>query len=301
MQNDRADGKGEYLGIVDHALLSNIGRPAAARSLSHLSARAAGRVDADEVGRTKNGFGEHARHAGRPRRHQPAASPSADERAISVVVADPNHVLRTAARTVLSASRDFVVYEATTFDELRAVVASKRPRVALVDFDLPPTGGLNAVTLLTERYPLRVVIWGFAPQPDSVLTVVSARTHGFLPKTVTPDALVRSIRGVAEGEACLSREMTLELIGEVHAFARRERSRRLTATLSTRESDVMRLVSGGFTNKQIAAALYISEFTVKRHIHNILSKLGMRSRRAAAAAFCEAQAAEDVLEALVTA
>jgi DNA-binding NarL/FixJ family response regulator len=218
----------------------------------------------------------------------------------SVVVADANLVLRTAARAVLAARGEFVVYEATNFGELSAVVASKRPDVALVDFDLPPDGGLNAVAALGEGYPLRVVVWGFKPEPESVLAAVSAYTYGFLLKTVTPDALVRSLRGVADGEACLSREMTSELIGELHSFARRERSRRLAAALSTREWEVMRFVSSGFTNKQIGAALYISEFTVKRHIHNILAKLGARSRRAAAAAFREAQAAEEVLDALQT-
>ena len=237
----------------------------------------------------------------RRERGRRAVAPDAAKRLTSVVVADSDHVLRAAARAVLSAACDFVVYEATNFDELRAVVAAQRPEIALVDFELPPAGGLNAVTLLGDRYPLRVVIWGFEPQPDSVLAVVSARSHGFLPKTVTPEALVRAIRGVAEGEACLSREMTLELIAELHRLARRERSRRLAGTLSARETDVMSLVSSGFTNKQIAAALYISEFTVKRHVHNILAKLGASSRHAAAAAFREAQTAEEILEALVTA
>jgi DNA-binding NarL/FixJ family response regulator len=257
--------------------------------------RPAGGVDAVEAAQA----GSRRRH-GRPATRQ-ATKPSAAERLTSVVVADADHVLRTAARAVLTATCDFVVYEATNYDELGAVVAARRPQIAVVDFDLPPAGGLNAVTLLGDRYPLRVVIWGFEPQPESVLKVISAHSHGFLSKTVTADALVRALRGVAEGEACLSRGMTMELIGELHRLARRERSRRLAETLSVREADVMRLVSGGFTNKQIAAALYISEFTVKRHVHNILAKLGASSRRAAAAAFREAQAAEEVLEALVTA
>ena len=66
----------------------------------------------------------------------------------SIVVADADHVLRTAARIVLTATCDFVVHEATNYDELRAVVAARRPDIALVDSELPPAGGLNAVTLL---------------------------------------------------------------------------------------------------------------------------------------------------------
>jgi DNA-binding NarL/FixJ family response regulator len=236
-----------------------------------------------------------------PRGRRTEPRPTASGVRTSVVVADADHVLRTAARAVLTASSDFVVYEARSYDELRAVVAEHQPEMALVDFELPPAGGLHAATLLGDRYSIRVVIWGFEPQPESVLKVISARSHGFLPKTVTAEALVRAMRGVAEGEACLSREMTLELITQLHRFARRERSRRLVGTLSAREADVMRLVSSGFTNRQTAATLYISEFTVKRHVHNILAKLGASSRHAAATAYREAQAAEEVLEALVTA
>lgn len=272
--------------------------PAAASSLALYPARAVGGVDGTPTSRPPAGLGG----GGRRRAARAAGTASSPTKAPTpIVVADADHVLRTAARAVLAATCEFVVYEATNYEELRAVVAAHRPELALVDFELPPAGGLNAVTLLGERYPLRAVIWGFEPPPDSVLTVVSARLHGFLPKTVTPEALVRALRGVAEGEACLPRGMTLELIAELHAFARRERSRRRAAALSAREAEVMRLVSSGFTNRQIAAALTISEFTVKRHIHNILAKLGAPSRRAAAAAFREAQAAEDVLEALVSA
>jgi DNA-binding NarL/FixJ family response regulator len=301
MQSEQRDGQGKRVGITGHAPLRSIGTPAA--TSPSLSPRAAGCADADEAGPAKMEFSEREpiRRGGRPRQHPVAGRTGAAVLRASVVVADANLVLRTAARAVLAASGEFVVYEATNLAELSALVASKRPEVALVDFDLPPAGGLNAVAALSEHCPLRVVIWGFSPKPESLLTLVWAHTYGFLPKTVTPDALVRSLRGVADGEACLSREMTSELIGELHSFARRERSRRLAATLSTREWEVMGLVSGGFTNKQIATALYISEFTVKRHIHNILAKLGTRSRRAAAAAFREAQAAEEVLEALETA
>jgi DNA-binding NarL/FixJ family response regulator len=207
-------------------------------------------------------------------RRQPAAARTAVGETTSIVIADANLVLRTAARAVLTASGEFTTFDATNAEELRAVVAARRPEIALVDADLPPA---------------------------SVLSLVWAQTHGFLPKTVTPEALVRSLRGVADGEACLSRELTSDLIGELRSFARRERSRRLAATLSTRELEVLELVTSGFTNRQIASTLYISEFTVKRHLHNILAKLGVHSRRAAAGTFLEAQAAEEVLEALQTA
>jgi DNA-binding NarL/FixJ family response regulator len=282
-------------------------RPAEPKGYRHLSGGerplSLSQATADGVdaqGLTRSGGGHRGNGQTIPARRRPAGSRPV-ETLTSVVVADADHVLRTAVRSVLTATCDFVVYEATNYDQLRAVVAAHRPDIALVDSELPPSGGLNAVTLLGERHPFKVVIWGYEPRPDSVLQVVSSRSHGFLPKTVTPEALIRALHGVAEGEACLSREMTLELIAQLHRFAQGERSRRLAETLSARETDVMRLVSSGCTNKQIAAALFISEFTVKRHVHNILAKLGASSRRAAAVAFRDAQAAEHVLDALVTA
>ncbi len=235
-----------------------------------------------------------------PRRLATASAPTHRVRT-SVVVADANLVLRSAARAVLTASGEFATFGATSANELRAVVSAQHPAIALVDFDLPPDGGLNAVVSLGEQYPLRIVIWGFSPKPESVLSLVWAQTYGFLPKTIEPEALVRSLRGVAGGEACLSRELTSDLVRELQWFGRRERSRRLAASLSTREQEVLELVASGLTNRAIASTLYISEFTVKRHLHNILAKLDVRSRRAAAGTFREAQAAEGVLEALQTA
>jgi len=266
---------------------------------SSLSPRAAERADADGAGPATVELAERrpTRSGGRPRRQPGAAGTNLNQSPISAVVADADLVLRTAARHVLAKSGEFVVFEAADLDELRVVVAERQPQVALIDVDLPPSGGVHAVGALGE-YPPRAVVWGLPPKPESVLSTVSAHTYGFLAKTVTPAALVRSLRGVAEGEACLSRELTSELIGELHSVARRERSRRLAARLSAREREVMRLASTGLTNKQIGAALFISELTVKRHIHNILTKLDARSRRAAGVAFREAQAAEQVLGAL---
>ncbi len=221
--------------------------------------------------------------------------------ATAVVVADPNPILRNAARTVLEESGGFVVHEAASFEQLAARAASSRVEIVLVDADLPPLGSLDALQQLSKRHSFRAVVWGTPPSQADVLAVVGVNTYGFLPKTITPAALVRAVRGVANGEACLSRELTSDLIEELQRLGRRERSRRLAAALSSRELEVLELVAKGCANRQIAATLYISEFTVKRHVHNILAKLGQGSRREASAAFHEAQAAEEVLGALETA
>ena len=235
----------------------------------------------------------HADRAGRAHATAPGVKPTT-----SVVIADADPVMRTAARLALDQGGRFDVAEATDVAELRRIVATKRPEVALVDIRLPPAGGLDALTTLGGDHPLRIVVWDYSPDPGRILATLRTNVYGFLPKTIAPSALVRALSGVAEGEACLSRELTSNLIEELARLAQRERSRRLAAALSGREREVLELVSRGLANRQVAAKLYISEYTVKRHVHNILAKLGERSRVAAAAAYLEARRAEDALDAL---
>jgi DNA-binding NarL/FixJ family response regulator/DNA-binding SARP family transcriptional activator len=232
----------------------------------------------------------------RPRR-RPSAVIGARERT-KVVIADSDPVIRTAARLALDRDGGFTVVEAGDSDELMQTVAASSPHVALVDIGLPPAGGLDAAAAVAVDHQVRVVLWDYSPDPARILAALRANIFGFLPKTIAPTALARALSGVASGEACLSRELTSDLIEQLGKLARRERSRRLTAALSDREREVLELISRGLANRQVAQELYISEYTVKRHVHNILAKLGERSRRAAVAAYRDARGAQDALEAL---
>lgn len=216
----------------------------------------------------------------------------------AVVIADGDPVMRTAARFALEQDGTFNVFEASDVDELRDVVAAIQPKVALVDVGLPPAGGLDAAARLGGDRSLRVVLWGYSPDPPRILAALRVNVYGFLPKTIAADALVRALSGVAAGEACLSRELTFDLIEQIAKLARREPSRRLAAGLTDREREVIELISRGCTNREVAKELFISEYTVKRHVHNILTKLGERTRQAAIAAYREARGAERALGAL---
>lgn len=216
----------------------------------------------------------------------------------TVVIADGDPVMRTAARFALEQDGAFSVFEASDVDELRDVVAEIQPTVALVDVGLPPAGGMDAAARLGGDRSLRVVLWGYSPDPPRILAALRVNVYGFLPKTIAADALVRALSGVAAGEACLSRELTFDLIEQIAKLARREPSRRLAAGLTDRERQVIELISRGCTNREVAKELFISEYTVKRHVHNILAKLGERTRQAAIAAYREARGAERALGAL---
>jgi two-component system nitrate/nitrite response regulator NarL len=200
-----------------------------------------------------------------------------------IVIADPLTIFRSGVRSLLLRESEFEVLEAGGLEELLRVAATHAPDIALVDLDLPPLGGVEAVGRLAERCEAHTIVWSFTPDRETVLAAVRAGASGYLHKEISASGLIRSLRGTVRGEAPLSRDLATLMIDALHGLDERERARDRAAALSERECEVLELVAGGARNKQIAEALFISEFTVKRHMQNILRKLDLPSRRAAAA------------------
>jgi DNA-binding NarL/FixJ family response regulator len=201
-----------------------------------------------------------------------------------VLLADDLESLRSGVRELLLRESDFKVSEARDLNELRAAVARYSPDIVLVDLDLPPAGGIAAVAEL-QRSEISSIVWSFEPDRATVLEAIRAGARGYLDKKISPQGLVRALRGVVRGEAALSRELVTLLIDALHGVEERDRVRDQAAVLSSREREVLALVSRGARNREIAAELHISEFTVKRHVQNILNKLEVPTRRSAAAVY----------------
>ena len=199
-----------------------------------------------------------------------------------ILVADPLRIFRSGVRNLLARENGFEVVEAGSLDEVLASVDEECPDVALIDLELPPLGGVAAVQRLAQRCSTYTIVWSFEPSQDIVLSAVRAGAHGFLHKEISPEGLVRALRGVVQGEAPLSRDLASLMIEALHGLDERTRAQERAAGLSAREREVLDLVAQGARNKQIASSLVISEFTVKRHVQNILQKLDLPSRRAAA-------------------
>jgi DNA-binding NarL/FixJ family response regulator len=202
-------------------------------------------------------------------------------RRTSIVVADAGPIFRAGVRHLLGRESDFEVFEAATLPELTDTLEQSAPDIALVDFDLPPAGGVAAVASLAPRVETLMIIWSFDATRDTVLASVTAGAKGFLPKEISPAGLIRSLRGVVRGEAPISRSIATLMVDAVYGLEERDRVRERAVVLSAREREVLALVAGGARNREIAQALSISEFTVKRHMQNILHKLDLPSRRAA--------------------
>jgi two-component system nitrate/nitrite response regulator NarL len=199
----------------------------------------------------------------------------------SIVVADSGAIFRAGVRHLLGNESDFEVFEASNLAELSEALEEDEPDIALIDLELPPSGGIGAIAHLAPLHETRMIVWGFDATNDLVLASVTAGAKGFLAKEISPAGFIRSLRGVVRGEAPLSRGLATLLIDAVQGLQQRDRVRERAVTLSSREREVLELVADGARNRQIAQALSISEFTVKRHMQNILHKLDLPTRRAA--------------------
>jgi two-component system, NarL family, nitrate/nitrite response regulator NarL len=206
-----------------------------------------------------------------------------------ILVADRMTIFRSGVRNLLVRDSDLEVVEAADLDGVRRVITNECPDIALVDLDLPPVGGVAAVSWLRECCRARVVVWSFDPTSQSVLAAVRAGASGFLHKDISAQGLLRALRGVVRGEGALSRELVTLMIDEIHRHEERQRALARLAVLSSREREILDFVAQGERNRDIARHLTISEFTVKRHIQNILGKLDVASRAAAAEYYVKAE------------
>jgi len=199
-----------------------------------------------------------------------------------ILVADPLRIFRSGVRNLLARESDFEIVEAGSLEDVLDAIADDSPDIALIDLELPPYGGVAAVQRLARKCSTYMIVWSFEPSRETVLEAVRSGAHGFLHKEISAEGLVRALRGVVQGEAPLSRDLATLMIDALHGLDEQQRARERMGVLSAREREVLEFVAQGARNKQIAEALTISEFTAKRHVQNILQKLDLSSRRAAA-------------------
>ena len=196
-----------------------------------------------------------------------------------VLIADPVPIFRAGVRDVLLAEEDFVVREAGDREEVLESVAATGCDVVLIDLDLPPGGALGVLPDLHATSDTQAIVWSFKPSQENVLSALRHGASGYLHKEIPARGLIRTLRALAQGEAPLARDLAGAAISAVRGSGDRE----VASILTAREREVLGLVAGGARNRQVAAALEISEFTVKRHVQNILRKLALPSRVEAAA------------------
>jgi DNA-binding NarL/FixJ family response regulator len=194
-------------------------------------------------------------------------------KSIRILVVDDHHVVRSGLAASLGLEDDLtVVAEAGNAEEALERFRATKPDVVLMDLRLPGANGTAATAELRRESPdARVLMFTTFDGDEDVYRAMQAGALGYLLKSAPREELLRAIRTVASGERFLPPELSLRLARRVAG-----------PDLSEREIEVLRLVSAGRSNKEIGAALHIAEDTVKRHVSNILTKLGVSDRAQAA-------------------
>jgi DNA-binding NarL/FixJ family response regulator len=197
---------------------------------------------------------------------------------IRVLIVDDHPVVRDGLRGVLDGETDMqVVGEASHGAEALARVRATGVDVVLMDLRMPTMGGVEAIKELRRIAPdVRVLVLTTYDTDRDVLPAIEAGATGYLLKDTPRDELVRAVRAAHRGEAVLSPAVAGRLMGRVRAPVQ--------DALSARELEVLRLVAAGWTNREAAQRLFISEATVKTHLLHVYAKLEVRDRASAVAA-----------------
>lgn len=199
---------------------------------------------------------------------------------IRVVIADDQELVRSGFAMILEAQPDIeVVAEASDGVEALAAVREHRPDVALLDIRMPNLDGIEAARAICAQTDCRVLMLTTFDQDDYVYDALYGGASGFLLKDVRRDDLVHAVRVVAAGESLLAPTVTRRLISDLTARRPRPNARPDgLAHLTTRERETLKLLGRGLSNAEIAVTMVVSEHTVKTHVSNVLSKLGLRGR-----------------------
>jgi len=195
-----------------------------------------------------------------------------------IMIVDDHEVVRMGMRAACETEPDVaVVGEASNGAEALAKMPVLDPQLILMDVRMEKMNGIEACREIKSRYPdVRILMITSYTDDDAVISSILAGASGYLLKHLSRAELLRSIRLVASGHSLIDSNTTKQVVERLTQMPGSE--------LTDREREVLALVARGYTNKQIADTLYVSEKTARNHVSHILEKLGL-SRRSEAAAF----------------
>lgn len=194
------------------------------------------------------------------------------ERPVRILIADDHTILRESVSEVLEMVENFeVVAQARDGAEALNLAEETKPDVLLLDIEMPVMGAREAMSRLSRVSPSsKVIILTMFDNPDLVRELFARGASAYLAKTVSQQELVSTVQSVARGEDKVILSISREALEKLDGFA--------TNILSARQLEILLLVARGKSNSQIASSLYLTEGTVKRHLHNIYAKIGVVSR-----------------------
>ncbi len=199
---------------------------------------------------------------------------------IRVMLVDDQNLVRQGVRSLLELTEDIeVVAEASDGQEAVDMAPEVEPDVMLLDIRMPNKNGLDVLKELNEAetLPPTIILTTF-DEDDLVLDGIRTGARGYLLKDVSLDELVGAVRAVADGQTMVKPAVTERLLAGLGKSRLEFTSLDRPDPLTERETEILRLMAGGYSNKEIANALSVAEGTVKNHVSSILSKLGVRDR-----------------------
>lgn len=202
--------------------------------------------------------------------------------AIAILIVDDQSLFREGLRTLLSVQPDFeVVGEASNGEDALRQAVNLRPDVVLMDLRMPVMDGVTATQRMRSVLPqCRVIALTTFDDDELVFDGLRAGAVGYLLKDVSSDKLFEAIRAAYRGEYFLLPSITAKVMAEFSRLSRivPSTTETLVEPLSPRETEILRLVATGASNREIADTLVIAEGTVKNHLTNILGKLSVKDR-----------------------
>ena len=197
---------------------------------------------------------------------------------LRVVIADDQPMMRAGFKSVLESAGDItVVGEAENGEQAVSLARAQRPDVVLMDIRMPVMDGIEATRRIPDQRVLILTTFGL---DDYIIDALRAGASGFLLKDAPTHDVLAAVRAVAAGDAVLSAPVTRQLLDQVgrRLPAAVSRDAHELAGLTDREEEVLHMLAAGLSNAEIAAAMVVSEATVKSHVSRILGKLGLRDR-----------------------
>jgi DNA-binding NarL/FixJ family response regulator len=199
---------------------------------------------------------------------------------ISVLLVDDQTLVRQGVRSLLDLSDEIrVVAEASDGAQALQMVPEIKPDVVLLDMRMPNMSGLDVLNVLKERgdAPPVIILTTF-DDDQLVLAGMKSGAKGYLLKDVSLEQLVEAVKTVAAGGSLVAPVVTQRLLSGLKNMQNDFASLDRPDPLTDRETEILRLMASGYSNKEIANSLGVAEGTVKNHVSNILSKLGVRDR-----------------------
>ena len=203
---------------------------------------------------------------------------------MKLLIVDDHVLFREGIASIIRAEPDIeIVGMAGTVREAVETAGRIKPDVILMDFTLSDGTGADATRQILEAHPkCGIIFLTMSEEDENLFDAIRSGARGYLLKDMHPSKLVTAIRSVYSGESAISRSMTLRLMKELSQPTKTNPSQS-SPTLTRRELDVLRAIATGKTNHEIGDELFLSENTIKFHVHSILDKLHLKDRREAAA------------------